>query len=261
LHRAGCVVTSRPNKKFLIISAAALLVLVVGSYIVLRLFLGSVVTAGVNNFAPKVTQTKVVLAGATISPLSGTGTLRGLVIGNPEGWSDNDLCSLGRIHIDLAPFSVLGDHIIINRIEIDAPEFNYETKIVASNVADLLKNIEQFTGGASDQEASAKDDGKPIKLEVKHFSMRNGNVRLGVGAAAMSLPMPPIELNDLGTKEGGITPGQLTFAVMRSVTTSVVSATTAAAGQIGSTTGAAAAEGVKKAGAAIKGLFGGGKKE
>ena len=69
--------------------------------------------------------------------------------------------------------------------------------------------------------------------------------------------MPPIALDDLGTKEGGITPDQLVFAVMRSVTGSVVSATAQAAGKLGGTAGAAAAEGVKSAGEAIKGLFGG----
>ncbi|MCX6952490.1 MAG: hypothetical protein NTV51_10035, partial [Verrucomicrobia bacterium] len=84
-----------------------------------------------------------------------------------------------------------------------------------------------------------------------------GKVRLGVGVAAMTLPMPPIELNDLGTKEGGITPDQLVFAVMKSVTSSVVSATAQAAGQIGKTTGAATVEGAKKAVEGIKGIFGG----
>lgn len=245
------------SKKLLYIGGGLVVVGLV-TFLALQFFLGSVVTAGINNFAPKLTQTKVVLDGANISPLTGSGTLRGLVVGNPKGWSDSNLCALGKIHVDVAPFSILGDHIIVNEIEIDAPEFNYETKIVASNVADLLKNIEAAMGGKG-PEATTKT-GKPIKFEVKKFRLTNGKVRLGVAGAAMTLPMPPIELNDLGTKEGGITPDQLVFAVMRSVTSSVVTATAQAAGQIGSTSGAATVEGLKKTGEAIKGLFGGGKK-
>ncbi len=65
--------------------------------------------------------------------------------------------------------------------------------------------------------------------------MQNGRVRLGVGGTGMSLPMPPITLTDLGTKEGGITPDQLVFAVMKNVTGSVGSATASAAGDIGKT--------------------------
>jgi len=246
-------------KKLLLIGGIIVGLGIVG-VVVTSFFLGNIVTAGVNNFAPGLTQTKVVLASATISPLSGRGTLHGLVVGNPKGWSDANLCSMGKIHVDLAPFSIFGDHIVVNEILIEAPEFNYETKIVASNVADLLKNIEQITGGKDAPQATTKS-GQPIKFEVKKFRLQNGWVRLGVGPAAMKLPMPPIALDNLGTSEGGITPDQLVFAVMKSVTGSVVSATTQAAGKIGGTAGAAAAEGVKKTGEAIKGLFGGDKKK
>src|SRR6266496_118483 len=189
-------------KKLLVILGIFVALLVV-AFVTLSFFLGSIVTAGVNKFGPQITQTKLVLQGAHISPLNGSGTLSGLVIGNPKGWSESNLCALGKIHIEMKPFSVFKDHIVIDTIEIDAPEFNYETKIVASNVNDLLKNIEQTVGG-SKPETKPEKGGKPIKVEVKHFRMTNGKVRVGVaGAAAMSLPMPNIELTDLGTKEGG----------------------------------------------------------
>ncbi len=242
-------------KKLLVIGGV-ILGLGLVAILVLTFFLGSIVTAGVNNFAPKITQTKVTLASATISPLTGSGTLSGLVIGNPKGWSENDLCSLGKIRVDVQPFSVLGDHIIVNEIIIEAPEFNYETKLVASNVNDLLKSIEAATGSKDAPQATTKS-GKPIKLEVKKFRLQNGWVRLGVGPAAMKLPMPPVSLDDIGTSEGGVTPDQLAFAVMRSITPSIISASTQALGKLGGTTGAAAAQGVKQAGEAIKGLFGG----
>ncbi|MSU24391.1 MAG: hypothetical protein EXS32_11280 [Opitutus sp.] len=236
----------------------ALIALVAGTF-----FLGSIVTAGVNNFGPKLTQTKVVLASASLSPLTGSGTLSGLVVGNPQGWSEANLCSLGKVHIKVAPFSILRDHVVINEISIEAPEFNYETKIVASNVNDLLKNIEAATGGSGKGTAPAATtkDGKPIKFEVKKFRLANGKVRLGVAGTGLTLPMPDIELTDLGTKDGGITPDQLVFAVMKNVTGSIVSATAKAAGEIGKTSGAAAAEGAKKAVEGFKSLFGGEKKK
>ncbi|MCX6956717.1 MAG: hypothetical protein NTV51_31710, partial [Verrucomicrobia bacterium] len=156
-------------KKVTII-VGGLVALLLVAYLCLDVFLGSVVKAGVNSFAPKLTQTKVELSGARISPLSGSGTLSGLVVGNPKGWSDNNLCSLGKIRIDVVPFSILGDHIVVNEIEIDAPEFNYETKIIASNVADLLKNIEAAMGGGKDAAPQATTkSGQPIKFEVKKF--------------------------------------------------------------------------------------------
>jgi hypothetical protein len=150
--------------------------------------------------------------------------------------------------------------VVINEILIEAPEFNYETKIVASNVGDLLKNIEALTG-AKDAPQAATKSGKPIKFEVKKFTLQNGWVRVGVGPAALKLPMPPVALNDIGTSQGGITPDQLVFAVMRSVTPSIIAATTQASGKLIPTAGSATAEGVKQLGEGIKGLFGGDKKK
>ena len=144
---------------------------------------------------------------------------------------------------------------IISKWEYFASTF---LKIISSNVADLLKNIEAAMGGGKDAAPQATTkSGQPIKFAVKKFRLTNGKVRLGLAGAGMTLPMPAIELNDLGTKDGGITPDQLVYAVMKSITGSVVSATAQAAGDIGKTSGAAAAEGAKKAVEGIKGLFGG----
>lgn len=243
-------------KKLLIIGGILVGLGIVGVGVT-AFFLGNIVTAGVNRFGPPITQTTVVLQSASISPLSGSGTLSGLVVGNPKGWSDAPICSLGKIHLDVQPFSILGDHVVINEISIDAPEFNYETKIVASNVNDLLKNIESLTGSSTSQ-ATAKN-GKPIKFEVKKFRLQNGWVRVGVGPAALKLPMPPLSLDKLGTSEGGITSDQLVFAVMRALTPNIIAATTQAAGKLVPTAGAAAVEGVKQVGEGIKSLFGGDK--
>ncbi|MFI5311689.1 MAG: hypothetical protein ACHQQ3_10675, partial [Gemmatimonadales bacterium] len=152
------------------------------------------------------------------------------------------------------PRSIFGDHIVIRDIDVDAPEFNYETKLVSSNVADLAANMARSAGGST-APAKAKN-GKPIKIEVRHFRLRNGVARLGVGAAAVRLPLPSIELTDIGSAEGGITPDRVASVVMRRVTEDIVSATTHAAGAVVGTTGAAAAEGARKAGDAVKGLFG-----
>lgn len=247
------------KKTKLLVVLAALVLLV---YFGLTFFLGSVVTAGVNSFGPKLTRTKVELAGANISPLTGSGTLSGLAVGNPEGWTKGNAFYLGKIHVSVQPFSILGDHIIINEITIDQPEFLYETKIISSNIKDLLKNIEEFTDSGG-SEAQTKS-GKPIKFVVKKFRLTNGKATLGVGAAAVPLPLPPISLDNLGVKEGGITPDQLAGAIMKQVLSGIVGATGKAAAKIGGTMGAATAEATsdaaKKASEGIKSLFGGGKK-
>jgi hypothetical protein len=241
-------------KKFFLFLVVLVLIVYVGG----QFFLGSMVKAGVNEFGPKITQTKVELASASISPVSGSGTLGGLFVGNPPGWSSDKAFYLGQVHVNLAPMSLFKDHIVINEIVIDQPEFVYETKVVASNIGDLMKNIENAMGGKSGPEPTGKG-GKPRKFEVKKFTLRNGRVTVGAAGTAMTMSMPAIELSDIGTKEGGVTAGQFVFVVMRSVTTSVISASTQALTKNLPNMGAAAGDAVKKTGESIKKMFGDGK--
>lgn len=243
-------------KKTLIVLGLGGLIVAIAVYIGVAYFLGSIVKAGVNNFGPKLTQTKVVLSGANLSPLTGSGTLSGLTVGNPAGWSNGNAFSLGQVHVDLEPFSIFGDHVVINEITIDEPVFNYETKIVTSNIKDLLKNIEQFTGKG---QTAATKEGKPIKFVVKKFRLTNAKATLGVGVAALPVPLPPVSLDNLGVDKGGITADQLATEIMTSVLGSIVNGTANALMQVGGTAGAGSLEKTKEtakqAADAIKGLF------
>lgn len=244
-------------KKVLLSIVIGLLALVVIAYIAAHFFLGSLVKTGVNNVGPRVTQTDVTLVDASLSP-TGSGTLTGLAVDNPTGWTDANALYLGRVDFDVEPTSVLSDTIVINSLVIDQPELTYETRLVASNIADLLKNIEASLGPS----APKPDDPNtpPKKFIVKHFKLTDGKVTIGVGPAALPVPLPSLELNDLGVNEGGLTAGQLSVAVLRQVLANVVTATTGAALQSGGTLGAGATEQLKKTGENLKKLFGGEKK-
>ena len=244
-------------KKFLLFGFLFLLVIAGVLFFTMQRSLGPIVKAGVNKFGPQITQTKVELQDAQISPMSGEGTLTGITVGNPQGWSAADAFRLGKVHISLEPKSVFGDHVVINDLTIEQPEFVYETRLVASNIGDLLKNIEKSIGGR-DNEPKTKD-GKPVKLVVKKLTLTGGRVTVSAGGAALPIPLPPIQMADLGVAEGGITPAQLAFAVMKNVTATVVAAATQALTK-GSAAGGATIDTAKEIGSAIKGIFGGEKK-
>lgn len=240
-------------KKFILI----LLVLVLIGYVSAQYFLGSVVKAGVNKAGPRLTQTNVVLEDAKVSPFSGTGMLTGLTVSNPQGWSDARAIYLGQMRFDVEPSSFFKDAIIVNDLVIDQPEFVYETRVVSSNIGDLMKNIEAALGPTTEP----KDpEAKPRKFIVKHFMLQNAKVTVGVGPAALPLTLPAIELTDLGVAEGGLTPNQLAFAVMKAIMPEIISATTKAAGGLGGSVGEAAGDAMKKAGEGLQKMLGGGKK-
>ena len=246
-------------KKILGFTVVIVLVLAIGLYITMRFFLGDIVKSAVNKFGPSITQTKVELQAANISPLSGVGTLTGLSVANPVGWSQTDAFRLGKVHINLEPLSLMKDHIVINELVIEQPEFFYETKVVASNMSDLLKNVEKAMGSKDSEPKTS--EGKPIKLVVKKLVLKDGRVIIGAAGQVVTVPLPPIDMADIGVKEGGVTPAQLGVAVMRHVTPTIIAASMQAFTTGGGAAGAAAAEGVKQVGNAIKGLFSGEKKK
>jgi len=250
-------------KKLLVILGALFGLVLIGG-IVLTFTLGPIITKGVNTFGPKITGTKVTLDSVSVSPFTGSFTMSGLFVGNPEGWKSDKAFYMSKVHVSVSPLSVpgalLGGHVVIKEVLIDSPEFVYETKLVSSNIGDLLKNIEKTTGGVTDKPAEKSDlpttkSGKPIKFEVKSFHLQNAKVTLGVSSAAATLPMPPITITDLGTKEGGITPDQAAAKVVINILGGIVSAVAHSVGQIGSGSGDAASGAVK----GLKSLFGGNK--
>ncbi len=250
-------------KKILLWSLGGLFVFGVVGVLVLTYFLGGIVKAGVNSFGPKLTQTKVVLEGASLSPISGSGTLTGLTVSNPPGWKNDQAFSLGTIRLTVAPFSLFGDHIIINELTIDQPVFDYETKFTENNVSQLLGNVQKFAGSGSATPTTSS--GKPVKFEIKKFRLTNAKVSVGVaGLAAVTVPMPDISLDNVGSDQGGITPDQLAGVVMKNVSASVIVAGKDAVLKAGTAVlsgatdvGKGATDAAKNAASGLKSLFGG----
>jgi hypothetical protein len=241
-------------KKLLLFVVVPLLVLLFVAGLSLQLFLGTIVKNHVNRHGPELAQTRVSLESVQLSPLTGRGTLTGLLVGNPKGWSDRNVFTLEKIHVEVAPSSIWSGHVIVNELIIEAPKFNYETRLVASNVGDLLKNMEQTSSSDHDPTASTTPKGNPIKIEIRHLLLRNGSVTVGVGPGAATLPLPTVELKDIGTNSGGVTPGQLSAAILKNVTPTLVATAAVAVGKVIPGT---AGETVKEAGEILKDLLGG----
>ncbi len=241
-------------KKFLLFGGLGLLLVLGVVYVVVAFYLGNIVKAGVNNLGPKITQTKVELASATLSPFTGTGTLSGLTVGNPAGWGDGRAFYLGTVHLSVEPKTVFHDVVVISELTIDQPEFNYDTKIVSSNIGDLVGNIQKYAGSGA-KEPAAKNDGPAKKFIVKKLRFTNGKATLTVGGAALPVPLPEIRLDDLGVAEGGLTGDQLSAVVMTDVLKTIVAAATEKRGLTGADSLEKTKEAAKQLGNSVKDLF------
>jgi hypothetical protein len=164
--------------------------------------LNSGVKKGVETIGPRVTQTSVTLDSVSLSPFSGSGTLKGLNVGNPEGFKSENIFQLGQIDIQIDTGTVFSDKIIIDKIHIRQPAISYEKKLTTSNVKELQKNIEAFTGpkdpAAPDPEA---DSGAKKQVVIRKLIIEDGTIYVGALGVGQTVQLPMIEMNDIG--EGG----------------------------------------------------------
>lgn len=248
----------------------ALLGLAVIGIIVIALFgskmLNSGIKKGVETFGPRVTQTSVTLGAVDISVFSGAGKLTGLNVGNPEGFKSENIFALGEIDVDVQVSSLLSDKIIVEHVIIKNPAISYETRLSNSNVKQLLKNIEAFTGPSAPAEdvpaEETPESGPGKQVVIRKVIVEGATVYVGVLGVGQAIPLPRIELNDIGENRK-MSIADAIDLVVSEVMKAIGPAIANAGGMLkdggkalldGAVTGDESA--VKKAGDSIKSLFG-----
>src|SRR5215468_4174246 len=147
--------------KFLII---AVLVLIVAGVVAVGLFLDSAITKGFNAVGPTVTKTDTRVDAVSLSLFSGSGKMKGLFIGNPEGYKGAAM-QVGSSSFAVQPSSLLSDKVVVKSVRIEGPELSFETDLKSINLKKLLNNI-QGAAGASGKEAP-KEKTQPKESQPK----------------------------------------------------------------------------------------------
>ena len=225
-------------KKLIFRLVIALVVVIILAVLALGLFLDKAIKHGVETFGPKLTKVDIKLDSVNLSVVSGSGSIKGLVVGNPEGFQTPSAISVGSATLALKPSSLLSDKIVIKSIKVEAPEITYETTLKTSNLDKILANVQEATGGGGKEPAKPAEpaqpkEGKPSKkLQVDEFIIAGGKINVsvrGMGGSAVSVPLPDIHLTDLGTGPEGITPAELTERVLAAIQKNAVEAAAGAA--------------------------------
>ena len=213
-------------KKIILRILIALVVVVILAVLAVGLFLDKAIKRGVETFGPKLTKVDITLDSVSLSLLSGSGAIKGLVVGNPQGFKTPSAIKVGTASLALQPGSLLSDKIVIKSINVQGPEITYETDLKHSNLKQILANVQEATGGAAKEPAKPQEPAQPKeakpakKLEVDDFLITGGKVHVAVtalGGQAATIPLPDIHLQSLGTGPEGITPGELTKKVLEAI--------------------------------------------
>jgi uncharacterized protein involved in outer membrane biogenesis len=151
----------------------------------------------------------------SLEPLKGMLDIDGLRISNPPGFTKRDLVNIEEFRIDLDPDTLQADTLLIEDILITKPRIRYERQIMSDNIKALQKEIEQAVArrgeytdnDAEDQKAteeSISNEEEGQKVIIEHVLIASGMVRAKLSALpSIPVPLPNIELNDIGKEEGG----------------------------------------------------------
>src|SRR5437867_702337 len=217
-------------KTLLKVSVIAVLLIVV-ALTMIGVYLNAAIKAGVEAVGPKITGTTVKLDAVDVSPFSGRGRLKGLVVGNPHGFHAESAFKLADAKVDVDLKSALSDKLIIEEILIDSPEITYESGPSGSNLGKIQENAAAFGKSVAPTEGaetkSPKKDPTQKKVQINHFILKN--VRLNASASmlkgkALTITLPDIRLRDIGKESGGVTVQKAVAEVFAAITTSVVQA-------------------------------------
>jgi uncharacterized protein involved in outer membrane biogenesis len=240
--------------KILKVVGIVLLVVLVLGFIGATLFLGRVVTSAVNLGGPAALGVPMSLEKADVALLRGQIKLKGLVIGNPEGFDTKNLVELGQLQVFLSMRSLLSKRILIHKILVDAPRISYEQSLSGSNLAKLQEQLGGTgeTAQAEEPEKAEKKDESGTKVEITQILITNGRISYsapGMGSVAIPIPLPTIELNDVGKESEGASLAEVIGRVFGAVFDGVMKAVTSSGQLLGKGAKAVGDGAIKGAGA------------
>lgn len=227
-------------KKILLRVGIGVVVLIVLGVLAVSLFLDKAVKEGVETLGPMITKVDVKLNSASLSLLSGSGSLKGLVVGNPAGYKTPHAISVGLASLAVKPTSLFSDKIVVKSIRVEAPEITFEGGFGGNNLKQILDNVESASGGKNAKPEAKPAEEKPgKKLEVDDFVITGAKLNVsvtGMGGKSIPVVLPDIHLSGLGTGPDGITAAELTKLVLSEVEKTAVKAADSAVANLGNNT-------------------------
>ena len=224
-------------KKIFVRLVIVVVILMVVGLAVVFFSLNSIVKKGVETVGPMMTKVEVKLGSADISPFSGGGKLSKLFVGNPEGYKSPSAIQVGDIKVSVSVDSVLSDTIVVNEVNVQAAEITLEGSLSGNNLTTIMDNLNGASATATEPKPKGAATSPPgtskssKKFIVKDFVIEGAKVNLnvtlpGLGNKIMTVPVPAVHLQNIGTAENGVTAEQLGQTIMKPLLASVTKAAT-----------------------------------
>ena len=205
-----------------VILLSLLLVLLAGGLYLSR-NLPDIVKKSVATYGPATTGTAVSLGSAGFNFLSGSIVLKRFVVGNPEGYKTSHAFRFERLALGVDLSTVLDKVIVIREFSIKGAKIIAEQRgswSVRTNLQEIADHARRASPPSSASNNKSSSAGP--KLMVKKVTIAATRVQLVSEAyGERVIQLPDMEFTNVGKKEGGLTPDQLTQRLTQLVTKAV----------------------------------------
>ena len=169
--------------------------------------LDAIVKREIERYGSDLTGTSVRVDSVAISPTSGLGTIRGLSIANPAGYTAGNAFELDEITLQVQPSSFTGDLVIVDKIIVESPRIHYVMGgLHKSNISKIIDNVESSDSGtSSSSSSSASSDSDETRMVIRRLSFQGGELNadseIPLGKA-LQADLPGLSMNDVGGSRG-----------------------------------------------------------
>lgn len=176
--------------------------------------ISAIVEAAIEKYGSRVIGVNVDVSAVRIRPSSGEGSISGLTVANPPGFSSPHIFTLDDISVRLMPDSVAKSPIVIDEIRVSRPEVFYEMNSRGrSNLDVIRKKIETAAGRKPSPERNGQD--KEVRLLIRRLVFENGKVHASAPSLAQKrvlINLSRLDMRDVGGDRGA-TPADIAESV------------------------------------------------
>jgi len=210
-----------PVKKLFV----GLVVIILVGAVVLYTQLNSLVKSGIETAGPDALKVAVSIDKVSLSPFSGDVAFEKLSLGQPKGFGEGAMASIGGFSAKLDTSTLTGKHIIIDHISIDSPLLDVRRQ-------DGQTNFEAFQQGLGLPETTEPTDpSEEITLTIRRMEVKAPRILAKTDDFLKldeDITLADFTLTNLGTDEKGLAPREIARHVMDTLQPQITKALVAA---------------------------------
>ncbi|MGN8225585.1 DUF748 domain-containing protein [Gracilimonas sp. BCB1] len=172
------------------------LAVLIAGVLVLTLSLDGIMKSEIEENGSRLLQTQVTVENVNISPFTGSGSIEGFTVENPDKFSDQPAISIQEASIKVDLGTLLSDEIVVKNITVKSPQLYFEQQGFGANLKTLNDNMNLSSRSSSE-----------TALIIEHLLVESGEVTVSTDIdrkRTASATIESFELNGIG-KDGSNT--------------------------------------------------------